>query len=175
MYVISKKERKNRLQQMKFLIREMTKEDYPQVAEIYGQGVTSGTATFQTSVPDYGEWDGSHLPFCRYVAEAEGKIIGWVALTQGLSRKPYSGVTELSIYVRDGYKRHGAGFALIERVKKNAERFGVWTLESRICRQNIGSIKLHEKCGFRMIGYREKIAKDKFGNWQDTVEMEIRL
>ena len=160
---------------MNFIIREMTKEDYAQVAEIYGQGVESGTATFQTSVPDYEEWDGAHLPFCRYVAETEGKIIGWVALTLGLSRTPYNGVTELSIYVREGYKRHGAGFALIEKVKEKAESFGVWMLESRICRQNTGSIKLHEKCGFRMVGYRERIAKDKFGNWQDTVEMEIRL
>lgn len=160
---------------MDFKIREMTKEDYPQVAEIYGQGVDSGTATFQTYVPDYEEWDKNHLPFCRYAAESDGKIIGWVSLTLGLFRKPYCGVAELSIYVREEYKRHGVGFALIERVKENAESFGVWMLESRICRQNIGSIKLHEKCGFRMIGYREKIAQDKFGQWQDTVEMEIRL
>lgn len=160
---------------MNFKIREMTKEDYPQVAEIYGQGVESGTATFQSTVPDFEEWNGAHLPFCRYVAEAEGKIIGWVALTLGLSREPYHGVTELSIYVRDGYKRQGVGFDLIEKVKEKAEGFGVWMLESRICRQNIGSIKLHEKCGFRMVGYRERIARDKFGIWQDTVEMEIRL
>ena len=160
---------------MNFQIREMTKEDYPQVAEIYGQGVESGTATFHTSVPDYEEWDSAHLPFCRYVAEAEGKIIGWVALTLGLSRTPYNGVNELSIYIREGYKRQGAGFSLIEKVKESAENHGVWMLESRICRQNTGSIRLHEKCGFRMVGYRERIAKDKFGNWQDTVEMEIRL
>lgn len=160
---------------MSMVIRKMTKEDYPQVAEIYGQGVESGKATFQTYVPDYGEWDGTHLPFCRYVAEDGGKISGWAALTHGLTREPYLGVAELSIYIRNECRKQGVGFALLEKIKSEAGSFGIWMLESRICRENIGSIKLHEKCGFRMIGYREKIAKDKFGNWTDTVEMELRL
>lgn len=160
---------------MNFIIREMTEKDYGGVAEIYGQGVESGTATFQRTVPDYAEWNGAHLPFCRYVAEKDGVIIGWTALTLGLGREPYRGVAELSIYVRESCRRHGVGYALIERVKAEAENFGVWTLESRICRQNTGSIRLHEKCGFRTVGIRERIAMDKFGQWQDTVEMEIRL
>ncbi len=160
---------------MGFTVREMTAADYGAVAEIYGQGVESGTATFQTYVPDYEEWDGAHLPYCRYIAEQDGLIIGWTALTLGLTRQPYCGVAELSIYVREGYKRHGVGMALIEKVKEKAAYFGVWTLESRICRQNIGSLRLHEKCGFRTVGVRERIAQDKFGQWQDTVEMELRL
>lgn len=160
---------------MDFIIREMKDSDYSSVAEIYGQGVESGTATFAVSVPSFEEWNETHFPFCRYVAEKDGMVLGWTALTYGLIREPYKGVTELSIYVRDGYRRHGIGYALIERVKETAENFGVWTLESRICRQNTGSIRLHEKCGFRMIGVRERIAQDKFGEWQDTVEMEIRL
>lgn len=160
---------------MEFTVREMTPADYEAVAEIYGQGVESGTATFQTFVPSYEEWDGAHHQFCRYVAECGGLVVGWTALTVGLIRKPYEGVAELSIYVREGYKRHGVGMALIEKVIENAEKHGVWMLESRICRQNIGSIRLHEKCGFRTVGVRERIAQDKFGQWQDTVEMELRL
>ena len=159
---------------MEFEIREMLPKDYSGVAEIYGQGMESGTATFQTYVPEYDDWNAAHHPFCRYVAVADGLVVGWAALTVGIVREPYKGVAELSIYVRNGYKRHGIGYALIEIIKKNAEQNGIWMLESRICRQNIGSIKLHEKCGFRTVGIREKIARDKFGNWQDTVEMEIR-
>lgn len=34
---------------------------------------------------------------------------------------------------------------------------------------------MHKKCGFREIGYRERIAKDRFGNWQNTTLMELRL
>ncbi len=160
---------------MEFKIREALSADYLGIKEIYAQGIESGTATFRTKTPEYEEWDGSHLPFCRYVAEKDDIIIGWTSLTLGLTRGAYRGVAELSIYVRDGYRRHGVGFALIEEVKKNASEFGIWTLESRICRRNTGSIRLHEKCGFRMVGVRERIAKDMFGEWQDTVEMEYRI
>lgn len=162
---------------MDFFIRGMKPGDYKEVAEIYGQGIESGSATFQTYIPNYEEWDGSHHPFCRYVAVtgSDDRIIGWTALAAGITRAAYKGVAELSIYVRQEYRRHGIGYALIEEAKNNAPDYGIWTLESRICRQNTGSIRLHEKCGFRIVGVREKIARDKFGSWQDTVEMEIRL
>lgn len=160
---------------MNFTIREATPADYEGIKEIYAQGIESGTATFRTKTPEYEEWDRSHHPFCRYIAESEGIIAGWTSLTFGLTRGAYKGVAELSIYVRDGYRRHGIGYALIEEVKKNASEYGIWTLESRVCRQNTGSIRLHEKCGFRTVGIRERIARDKFGVWQDTVEMEYRL
>ena len=160
---------------MEFKIREALPADYIGIKEIYSQGIESGTATFRTKAPEYAEWDESHHPFCRYVAEKDNIIIGWTSLTPALQRGAYKGVAELSIYVRDGYRRHGVGFALIETVKKAASEFGIWTLESRICHQNTSSIRLHEKCGFRMIGFRERIAKDIFGEWQDTVEMEYRI
>lgn len=160
---------------MEFIIREMTKDDYEGVAEIYGQGIESGTATFCTEVPEYESWDSDHRKFCRYVAVGDGMILGWTALTVGVTRAAYSSVAELSIYVRKEYRRHGIGYALIEKTKSEAGKYGIHMLESRICRQNAGSIKLHEKCGFRFVGVREEIAKDKFGQWQDVVEMELLI
>lgn len=158
---------------MDYIIREMTKDDYEGVGEIYGQGIESGTATFCTEVPKYEAWDKDHHEFCRYVAEGDGKILGWTALTVGITREAYRSTAELSIYVRKEYRRHGIGSALIEKVKGEANKFGVHMLESRICRQNSGSIRLHEKCGFRFVGVREEIAMDKYGKWQDIVEMEV--
>jgi phosphinothricin acetyltransferase len=40
--------------------------------------------------------------------------------------------------------------------------------------ENAASIRLHESCGFRMVGYRERIGRDRFGNWRNTVLMEKR-
>ena len=113
---------------MEFEIRDMRPEDYAGVAEIYGQGMESGTATFQTYVPEYDEWDKAHHRFCRYVAVAEGVVVGWAALTAGILREPYKGVAELSIYVRNGFKRHGIGYALIEIIKKKAKQYGLLML-----------------------------------------------
>ncbi len=54
-------------------------------------------------------------------------------------------------------------------------RKGIWRLYVAIFSINVASIKFHEICGFRKIGYRERIAKDKFGKWQNTTLMELRL
>lgn len=50
-----------------------------------------------------------------------------------------------------------------------------WTLQSSIMQENKASIKLHEKCGFRMVGYRERIGIDSEGIWRNTVLMEKRF
>lgn len=163
-------------EKLNFTIKELSREDYPAVAEIYGQGVEKGRSTFATEVPDFDEWDATHHKFCRFGAFYGDKLIGWAAISPELIGRPaYNGCAELSVYVHDDFKRHGAGKALIDEIVKAAPDFGIWTLMSRICSCNIASVKLHEKCGFRLIGFREKPAKNKFGEWQDVTEMELRL
>ena len=90
------------------------------------------------------------------------------------SRDSYRGVVEVSIFVDQTHTRIGIGTALLSRLMEEAEKEGYWTLYLAIFSVNEGSIKLHKKCGFRVIGTREKIAKDKFGNWQSITIMEWR-
>ena len=90
------------------------------------------------------------------------------------SRDSYRGVVEVSIFVDKNHTQKGIGTALLSRLMEEAEKEGYWTLYSAIFSVNEGSIKLHKKCGFRVIGTREKIAKDMFGNWQSTTIMEWR-
>lgn len=47
-------------------------------------------------------------------------------------------------------------------------------LQASIFRENMASIQLHKKLGFREVGYREKIAQTKSGIWHDVVLMERR-
>ena len=160
---------------MKNLIRNFEKCDWNCVAEIYKQGIESGIATFTAECPSYDEWDKMHLTECRFVYEESGKIIGWIALSPVSSRDVYKGVAEISVYVDNDYHGKGVGTALIEHLKATAPEHGLWSLCSTILEINVPSIGLHEKCGFRKIGYKERIAKDKFGKWQNTVLMEYRL
>lgn len=60
-----------------------------------------------------------------------------------------------------------------EAIKQGEEK-GIWSFYSAIIEENIASIELHKKCGFREIGTREKIAKLSNGKWSDTVLMEFR-
>ncbi len=156
------------------IIRPMTPEDWEAVALIYQQGIDTNLATFTPEVPSYKEWDSAHISDMRFVYEQNGQILGWVALAPTSHRAVYAGVAELSLYIRQGHERKGIATALISYITEHAQAKGYWMLQSIILRDNSISIKLHEKNGFRLVGYREKIAQNPLGVWCDTVLMEKR-
>lgn len=154
-------------------IKPVTRENYPEVAEIYKQGLATGIATFQDELSTWEEWDKGHLDFCRITAYENGKMLGWAALTPVSGRCVYSGVAEVSIYITQQERGKGTGKFLLNELIAQSEAHGIWTLQSGIFSENRPSIRLHEKCGFRKVGYREKIGK-KNGVWKDNVLMERR-
>lgn len=156
------------------MIREMRAEDWTRVAAIYEQGLLHGKSTFNTQCPTYETWDAGHIAECRFVAEEAGQVVGWAAVGATSSREAYRGVVEVSIYIDEAYQGKGIGTALLETLCEESEKAGYWSLYSAILSNNKSSIALHKKCGFREIGYRERIAKDRFGNWQNTTIMERR-
>lgn len=156
------------------LIREMVSNDWEQVKAIYQQGLDCNIATFQTLCPNYEEWDLGHLEDCRFVAVLNNNIVGWIALSATSKREVYKGVVEVSVYVDSHYSKQGVGTQLMEQLIKESESKGYWSLYSSVIEENMASIALHIKSGFRKIGYREKIAKDRFGNWHNTILFEKR-
>lgn len=158
----------------KLCIREMLNEDWEQVREIYKQGIESGTATFMRTVPDYEYWDKSKLKIGRVVAEYDGVVAGWAALSPTSARVDYAGVAEISVYVHKDYKGLGIGKKLLNKTIEISESNNIWTIQAVIIANNLASLKLHESCGFRLVGYRERIAKDKNGEWQNTLLLERR-
>jgi phosphinothricin acetyltransferase len=155
-------------------IRPMQSSDWIEVSKIYLEGQGTNLATFQSGCPPYEDWDSSHIKECRLVIENDGVIVGWCALSPVSSRCVYGGVAELSIYISAEHRGKGFGEILLNALVKSSENAGFWTLQSGIMQDNTASIKLHEKCGFRMVGYRERVGKDKFGVWRNTVLMERR-
>ncbi|GAA4195992.1 GNAT family N-acetyltransferase [Pedobacter jeongneungensis] len=146
---------------------------WEEVRIIYLQGIATKQATFQTDAPAWEEWDKGHLAGLRYVAIIDGNVAGWAALTPVSGRCVYAGVTEVSVYIHEGYRSKGIGGALLQKLVTESEASNIWTLQSGIFPENTASIALHEKLGFRKIGYREKIGKMD-GVWRDTVLMERR-
>ncbi|MBX4258318.1 GNAT family N-acetyltransferase [Clostridium estertheticum] len=159
---------------MNYKIDEMVSSDWKQVSNIYLEGINTGKATFQTEVPTFEEWNNGHVKTCRLVARLGNDVLGWGALSPTSSRCVYKGVAEVSIYIGENHRGKGIGRNLLKRLIELSEENGFWTLQSGIIRENISSIKLHEKCGFREIGRREKVAKMKDGEWHDVVFMERR-
>jgi L-amino acid N-acyltransferase YncA len=154
-------------------IRILEAKDYPQVSAIYASGIATGMATFQTEATSWEEWDKSHLKECRIAAFENDEMMGWSALTAVSNRCVYAGVAEVSIYISENFRGKGIGKLLLIRLIEESEKIGLWTLQSGIFAENVASIKLHEYCGFRLIGTREKIGK-KDGLWKDNVIMERR-
>lgn len=160
---------------MDIVIRKMEADDWSSVIEIYIQGVQSNKATFNTACPSWPEWDAGHIQSCRYVAEENGDIVGWAALAPINARECFKGVAEDSIYVAENCCGRHIGEKLLTALLADSEKEGFWTVQAQIFQTNSASIALHKKCGFREIGYRERIAKDRAGNWQNTVLMEHRI
>lgn len=145
--------------------------DWPAVRAIYEEGIDIGT--FEELVPTWEEWDTGHLVWPRLVAREEGEVIGWAALAPYSNRSCYRGVAENSIYIARRARGRGVGHALLERLCIEADAAQIWTIQAGILAANEASIELHAKCGFRLVGVREKLAR-KRGEWSDVVLMERR-
>jgi L-amino acid N-acyltransferase YncA len=154
-------------------ISAMAPSDWPQVCEIYREGIATGHATFETDVPDWVKWDSGHLPNCRLVARGDSGIVGWAALSPVSMRQVYAGVAEVSIYVAGSARGLGVGTALLQALIATSEGYGIWTLQAGIFPENTASIALHKSCGFRVVGTRHRVGK--LGDrWRDTVLLERR-
>jgi len=152
---------------------ELRAEHWPDVARIYAEGIATGNATFESSVPDWERWDASHLPEHRFVALVDGRVVGWIAASAVSDRCVYGGVVENSIYVGADARGKGVGRALLERLIDSTERAGVWTIETGIFPENEASIRLHERAGFETVGVRKRLGKHN-GVWRDVVLLERR-
>lgn len=155
-------------------IREMLPSDWQRVSKIYAEALAEGWSTFNTVCPTKAEWNAAHLKDCRYVILQDTKVIGWCSLAPTSSREPYRGVAEVSIYVDKEYRNMGVGTKLLTHLCAESEKKGYWTLYAAVLEGNEVSMALHKKCGFREVGYREKIARDRFGNWRNTTIFEKR-
>jgi phosphinothricin acetyltransferase len=156
-----------------FRIEALRTEDWPAVREIYVEGLATGQASFETEAPTWEQWNNARLPACRLVARDSIGIVGWAALSPVSSRRVYRGVAEASVYIAERGRRKGAGRALLEALIEAAEAAGIWTLEAKVFPENAASLTLCDRCGFRRVGVREKLACHN-GLWRDVLLLERR-
>lgn len=159
---------------MNYQIREMQPEDAERVLKIFEQGIEGGNATFDKEVPSWEFWDKKFFKVCRLVLEDENGVVqGWAAIQPISARDCFKGVAEVSIYLSNEVQGQGLGKVMLQKLIADSEENGFWMLQSGIFPENVASIKIHQKLGFREVGYREKIAEMN-GKWRDIVLMERR-
>jgi len=143
------------------------------VKDIYLEGIITGQATFQTDAPAWEDWDKGHLSTLRFVALHADQVAGWIALTPVSGRCVYAGVAEVSVYVAEKFRGQKVGYSLLQHLINESEQQGIWTLQAGIFPENTASLSLHQKLGFRIIGYREKVGK-QHGIWRNVNLLERR-
>lgn len=155
-------------------IKTLSVRHYPDVQRIFSEGLKTGMATFETRTKSPEEWEKSMLECCRLGAfSASDELCGWAALSPVSKREVYRGVAEVSVYIAEVCRGRGIGKQLLQALVDCSEKHGIRTLQSSILPENKGSLLIHERYGFRQVGYREKIAR-LHGQWKDTLLLERR-
>ena len=154
------------------VVRELRPDDWSAVRAIYEEGIHGGDATFETEPPSWEGWDAAH-PTLRLVAERDGTVLGFAALSPASSRRCYRGVGEVSVYVAEEARGGGVGSALLEWLVERSEQAGYWTLTAGVFPENEASLRLHKACGFREVGVREGLGESG-GIWRDVILLERR-
>jgi L-amino acid N-acyltransferase YncA len=163
-----------------FEIRPATAADLPFITGIYEHAVRYGTATFELIPPDLAEMtrrfgaliDGG---FPYFAASLEGRVVGYTYAGAYRPRPAYRFTVENSVYLQPAIHRRGIGLQLLQRLIAECEARGYRQMIAVIGDSaNAGSIGVHAKCGFQMIGTHPNVGF-KFGRWLDTVMMQRAL
>ena len=154
-------------------VEPLSKLHWDTVRTIYLEGIRTGNATFEQTAPEWKDWDAGHLPVCRLIARMDQGVVGWAALSPVSKRAVYRGVAEVSVYVAAAARSRGVGWALLSQLIAGSEEHGIWTLQAGIFPENVASINLHKRLGFRIVGTRERLGS-MHGKWRDVVLMERR-
>lgn len=155
------------------IVEPLQPADWPEVAAIYAEGIATQMATFETEVPGWDDFVAKTIPGHALVARLDEEVVGWAILSRASSRAVYSGVAENSVYVAAERRGRGVGRALLDALVAGADESGIWTIQTAIFPENAASLALHERCGFRVVGRRERIARLD-GVWRDTLLLERR-
>jgi phosphinothricin acetyltransferase len=155
------------------LVDALARSDWDAARAIYAEGIAEGRATFEVEPPSWERWDAAHHPFARLAARAAGHLAGWAALAPVSARACYAGVAEASVYVARQHRGRGVGTALLGALVRASEAHGIWTLQGATFPENEASLRLQRRCGFRVLGRRERVARLR-GCWRDTVLTERR-
>src|ERR1044071_7944081 len=146
------------------IIRDAVEADLPAIVEIYNATVPTRMVTAElepTTVEARLPWFHEHSPeqYPFWVAELEGRVIGWLDFKKFLPRCAYRGTAEISVYVDEKFRRRGVGQRLLEQAIARAPSLGITALVGLIFGHNEPSLKLFQRLGFERWGFFPGVAQ----------------
>ena len=157
------------------LIRHAKPTDAATIADIYNYEVEHETATFDLiprTLDEQLDWQNARQgAFCVFVAELDGQVVGFGALSPYKERAAYRTSVEDSVYVRRDKSRMGIGKAILSHLLESAREAGFHAVIARITTLSEGSVALHQELGFQLVGIEREIGR-KFNKWLDVAVMQ---
>jgi phosphinothricin acetyltransferase len=156
-------------------IRKAVPLDVPAITKIYNEAILTTTATFDIkpkTVASQRNWfkdHGKRNPVL--VAVVDGKVVGWVSLSEYSARCAYADTVELSLYIKEVFRNQGVGKRLMTAVLAEGQKAGLHSVISRIAGGNDISIHLHKQFGFQDVGVMKEVG-NKFGKLLDVYIMQ---
>jgi len=120
-----------------------------------------------------GFWRAISANYLSWRVDDRGLVLGWIAAGNVSDRCVYAGVVEHSVYVSPDAQGNGIGRRLLDALIDASEQQSIWTIQSGIFPENRASLALHTRCGFRVVGQRERVGQHH-GIWRDVVMVERR-
>jgi phosphinothricin acetyltransferase len=140
-------------------------------AEIYAPSVRDSAVSFEAQAPGPDELaqriDRISLTHPWLVAEDDGQIVGYAYGSQHRERAAYRWAADVAVYVSVEHRRRGVGRALYDALLPLLSRQGFYSACAGITLPNDASVKLHEACGFKLVGVYRRIGW-KAGAWRDV-------
>jgi len=157
-----------------FKIRDALESDLPAIIGIFNATVSTRTVTAElepTTVEARLPWFREHSPdeYPFWVAESDGRIVGWLDFKKFLPRCAYRGTAEISVYVDEKFRRRGVARRLLEEAISRAPCLGIMTFVGLIFAHNEPSLKLFERLGFKRWGLLPRIAR------LDDIERDLTI
>ena len=163
-----------------FQIRPTVEADLPVITAIYANAVATGTATFEIEPPDLAEMKRRFERlvtggFPYLVAVQDQTVVGYSYAGPYHQRPAYRFTVEDTIYLAPSTHRQGVGTALLQQLIAQSEARGFRQMIAVVGNsENIASLRLHERAGFKLVGTTENVGF-KFGRWLDAVIMQRAL
>lgn len=161
-------------------IRPATVADIPEIHAIYSYSVLHETASWELTPPDEAEMARRMTTVVEqgypyFVATYDNEVIGYTYASSYRPRLGYRFTVEDSVYIARSWQGRGVGQQLLMKLIAACEERNFRQMLAVIGdSNNVGSIRLHERCGFQQVGLLPNIGY-KFGRWLDSVLMQRAL
>lgn len=150
------------------------------ILDIFNDAILNSTAlydykprTMENMKPWFDAKQAGNFPVIGIEDEA-GKLLGFASYGTFRAWPAFKYSVEHSIYVHKDARGMGLGKVLLAAIISAARANGIHVLIGGIDCENQGSIALHEKFGFKLVGTLPQIGF-KFGRWLDMSFYQLTL